>query len=67
MNKMCFIVNYGAGQLFDYTDRIGLVFLGFEGKNAGYMIVFICAGLAYMLSWCIMKILVPKYKLVELD
>lgn len=62
-----FMSNYGAGQLFDYTDRIGFVFLGFEGKNAGYMIVFICAGLAYLLSWCIMKILVPKYKLVELD
>lgn len=62
-----FMSNYGAGQLFDYTDKIGLVFLGFEGKNAGYMIVFICAGLAYLFSWCMMKILVPKYKLVELD
>ena len=62
-----FMSNYGAGQLFDYTDRIGLVFLGFEGKNAGYMIVFICAGVAYLFSWCLMKILVPKYKLVELD
>lgn len=62
-----FMSNYGAGQLFDYTDRIGLVFLGFEGKNAGYMIVFICAGVAYLFSWCMMKILVPKYKLVELD
>ena len=62
-----FMSNYGAGQLFDYTYRIGLVFLGFEGKNAGYMIVFICAGVAYLFSWCMMKILVPKYKLVELD
>ena len=62
-----FMSNYGAGQLFYYTDRIGLVFLGFEGKNAGYMIVFICAGVAYLFSWCMMKILVPKYKLVELD
>ena len=49
-----FMSNYGAGQLFDYTDRIGLVFLGFEGKNAGYMIVFICAGVAYLFSWCMM-------------
>lgn len=62
-----FMSNYGAGQLFDYTERIRFAFLGFEGKNAGYMIVFICAGLAYLLSWCIMKVLVPKYKLVELD
>lgn len=62
-----FMSNYGAGQLFDYADKIGLVFLGFEGKNAGYMIVFICAGMAYLFSWCMMKLLVPKYKLVELD
>lgn len=61
-----FMSNYGAGRLFDYTDRIGLVFMGFEGKNAGYMIVFLCAGVAYLVSWCLMKILVPKYKLVEI-
>lgn len=61
-----FMSNYGAGRLFDYAGRIDMYFLGFEGKNAGYMIVFICAGLAYLVSWCIMKLLVPKYKLVEL-
>lgn len=61
-----FMSNYGAGKLFDYAGRIDMHFLGFEGKNAGYMIVFICAGLAYLVSWCIMKLLVPKYKLVEL-
>ena len=62
-----FMSNYGAGQLFDYAGRVGMTFLGFEGKNAGYMIVFLCAAVAYLLSWTIMKILVPKYKLVELD
>ena len=61
-----FSSNYGAGQLFSYTERIGLHFLGFEGKNAGYMIVFLIAGFAYLLSWVIMKILVPRYKLVVL-
>lgn len=61
-----FMSNYGAGCLFDYAGRINMHFLGFEGKNAGYMIVFICAGVAYLASWCIMKLLVPKYKLVEL-
>lgn len=61
-----FTSNYGAGQLFDYAGRINMQFLGFVGKNAGYMIVFICAGVAYLLSWCVMKVLVPKYKLVEL-
>lgn len=61
-----FSSNYGAGQLFVYAERVGLHFLGFEGKNAGYMIVFLIAGFAYLLSWVIMKILVPRYKLVVL-
>lgn len=61
-----FMSNYGAGQLFSYAAEINMNFLGFEGKNAGYMIVFLCASFAYLLSWCIMKVLVPKYKLVKL-
>jgi ACS family hexuronate transporter-like MFS transporter len=43
-----------------------MVFLGFEGKNAGYMIVFLIAGIAYLVSWCLMKLLVPRYKLVTI-
>lgn len=62
-----FTSNYGAGQLFSYAAEVNLQFLGFEGKNAGYMIVFIIAGAAYLISWAIMKILVPKYKLVEIN
>lgn len=61
-----FMSNYGAGQLFSYAAATHMNFLGFEGKNAGYMIVFMCAGLAYLLSWCIMKLLVPEYKIIEL-
>ncbi len=61
-----FTSNYGAGQLFDYAANTGLSFMGFEGKDAGYMIVFLFAGCAYLFSWCMMKILVPHYKLVEL-
>lgn len=61
-----FMSNYGAGQLFDYAASVNMQFLGFEGKNAGYMVVFIFAGLAYLISWCLMKLLVPRYKLVQL-
>jgi ACS family hexuronate transporter-like MFS transporter len=61
-----FCSNFGAGRLFDYAANTNMVFLGMEGKNAGYMIVFLIAGFAYLLSWCIMKLLVPKYKLVTL-
>ena len=41
-------------------------FLGFSGENAGYMIVFLIASVAYLVSWIVMKVLVPRYKLVEL-
>ncbi|MCD8293467.1 MAG: MFS transporter [Prevotellaceae bacterium] len=62
----CFIFNKGAGLLFDYTEAIKMQFFGFGGKQAGYMIVFLIASVAYLLSWCVMKLLVPKYKLVQL-
>lgn len=61
-----FMSNYGAGLLFSYASRTNFQFLGFEGKNAGYMVVFLCAGVAYLFSWCLMKLLVPKYKLVKI-
>ena len=41
-------------------------FLGFEGKQGGYFIMFCCCGVAYILAWTIMKLLVPKYKPVEM-
>ena len=61
-----FCSNFGAGELFTYAERTGLQFMGYEGKYAGYMIVFLIAGSAYLISWIIMKILVPRYKLVKL-
>jgi ACS family hexuronate transporter-like MFS transporter len=61
-----FMSNYGAGQLFNYAAEVNLQFLGFEGKDAGYMIVFLVAGVAYLFSWCMMKLLVPQYKLIKL-
>lgn len=61
-----FMSNKGAGLIFTYADEVQMTFLGFEGKQAGYMMVFLIASVAYLLSWCIMKILVPRYKLVKL-
>jgi ACS family hexuronate transporter-like MFS transporter len=40
-------------------------FLGFVGKPAGYMIVFCICAVAYIIGWCIMKTLVPKYSPIE--
>ena len=61
------IIQYVAGQLFTYAEGKGAAFhfMGFEGKPAGYFIMFCFCGLAYLLAWILMKSLVPKYKPVE--
>ena len=40
-------------------------FLGFQGKEAGYFIIFCICAVAYLIAWCIMKALVPKYELIK--
>jgi MFS transporter, ACS family, hexuronate transporter len=42
--------------------RQPMTFLGFEGKPAGYFIVFCVCGISYLIGWTIMKLLVPKYR-----
>ncbi len=61
------IIQKVAGNLFTWAEGQGAAFsfLGFEGKPAGYFIMFCFCGLAYLLAWIIMKSLVPKYKPVE--
>lgn len=59
------LINYGSGILFDYADLVQMSFMGFTGKPAGYFIVFCVCGLAYLFGWCIMKLLVPRYKKIE--
>ena len=55
-------IQKGAGMLFTYSDETNFAFLGFEGKPAGYAVAFIFCAVAYIIAWCIMKSLVPKYK-----
>ena len=59
-----FLINKGSGMLFTYAEGQGsaFTFMGFEGKPAGYMIIFCICAVAYLIGWCIMKALVPKYK-----
>ena len=59
-----FLVNVYAGRLFTYAQGAGKAFsfMGFEGKPAAYMIVFCVCGVAYLVAWCVMKLLVPRYK-----
>ena len=59
-----FLINWGSGNLFDYADQTQMQFLGFEGKPAGYFIVFCYCAVAYLLGWLMLKAFVPKYKAV---
>ena len=61
------IIQKVAGNLFTYAESQGAAFhfMGFEGKPAGYFIMFCFCGLAYLTGWIIMKVLVPKYEPVE--
>ena len=60
-------INLGSGKFFDWAAAQGanFTFFGFEGKPAAYMVVFCICAVAYLIGWCIMKALVPKYKPIE--
>ena len=64
-----FAINYSSGEFFDWAAGQGsaFTFFGFEGKPAAYMIVFCVCAVAYLIGWCIMKALVPKYKPIVLE
>ncbi|MBR4047234.1 MAG: MFS transporter [Bacteroides sp.] len=62
-----FLINKGAGMLFDYAAESNMTFLGFVGKPAGYFIIFCICAVAYIIAWSIMKTLVPKHKPIVLD
>ena len=61
------IIQKSAGALFTYAENAGaaFTFLGFEGKPAGYFIMFCFCGIAYLIAWSIMKALVPKHKAIK--
>lgn len=62
------IVQKVAGNLFTFAENAGtgFHFMGFEGKPAGYFIMFCYCGLAYVIAWVVMKLCVPKYKPVKI-
>ena len=61
------ILQWFAGWLFVYADETAMQFMGFEGKPAGYFVVFCICAVAYLIGWIVMKTLVPKYKPIVLD
>lgn len=48
-------ISKSAGWLFDYYDALGHI-------TTGYTIMFIFCALAYVVSWAVMKWLVPSFK-----
>ncbi len=60
-----YCINKYSGKLFDYADQTQMQFLGFEGKPAGYFIIFCYCAIAYMVGWCCLKALVPRFKAVK--
>ncbi|WP_129715040.1 MFS transporter [Pedobacter sp. SYP-B3415] len=53
------VVSMLGGTLFDHYKALGHI-------ETGYTIMFTICALAYLTAWCIMKLLVPKMKLVDL-
>ena len=60
-----FIFQRTAGWLFVKADAAQISFLGFQGKPAGYFIVFCVCALAYIVGWTIMRLMVPRYEIVK--
>jgi ACS family hexuronate transporter-like MFS transporter len=61
------VIQFVAGKLFTHAEEAGAAFqfMGFEGKPAGYFIMFCFCGIAYLISWVGMKLLVPKYSPIK--
>ena len=52
------VVSKSAGFLFDHYKNLGHI-------QTGYLIMFIACGLAYLVAWLIMHLLVPKMQLIK--
>lgn len=48
------LVSKLGGYLFDYFEKLGHI-------QTGYTIMFVICAVSYIIAWCIMKVLVPKY------
>jgi ACS family hexuronate transporter-like MFS transporter len=51
------IISKVCGWMFDHYNALGHI-------ETGYTIIFAFCAIAYLLAWCIMKLLVPKFKLI---
>jgi len=56
-----FFINKSSGMLFDYSKETNMSFMGFQGIEAGYFIIFSMCAICYIIGWLVMKSLVPRY------
>ncbi len=61
------MINKGSGMLFEFAGRTDMIFMGFQGKSAGYFIIFSICAVAYLIGWVVMKRLVPVYSPVIVE
>ena len=59
------IINKVSGVLFDHAGQTQMVFMGFQGEEAGYFIIFSFCAVAYLIAWVVMKALVPEMKIIK--
>ena len=59
-----FLINLGSGELLSYIERpdVNFHFLMFEGKEAGYYLIFCYCSVAYLLGWIVLKTLTSTPK-----
>ena len=57
-----FLFQQVAGHLFVYAGESNMHFMGFEGKPAGYFVIFCYCAVAYLIGWVVMKSLAPRYE-----
>jgi ACS family hexuronate transporter-like MFS transporter len=62
-----FLINRSSGILFDYAADTDMQFMGFQGIESGYFIIFSICSVSYLIGWVIIKLLVPKYKPIVLS
>lgn len=63
------VIQQCSGLLLLHAKTAGdaFAFAGFQGKEAGYMIIFCCCSVAYLVGWGVMKALVPHYAPIRLQ
>ncbi|MEG0037948.1 MULTISPECIES: MFS transporter [Bacteroides] len=62
-----FLINKGSGLLFDHAETTNMKFMGFEGIESGYFIIFCICAVAYLIGWIVMKALVPTYRPIVVE